>query len=151
MTMSIRRPTGVLFAPNFLINTEYRTALGAAHGFEIDSVAVPCRLRAEAGFVRGWFARVNGLQTTPNVRPTEAGERGHAINGVLVAFYGDRLLEPADDGGVVRMDPAWFEPVGWQALPPADLPIGMFVVWQPRARADEFSYWLTFFRLMTWP
>lgn len=127
MTMSIRRPTGVLFAPNFLINTEYRTALGAAHGFEIDSVAVPCRLRAEAGFVRGWFARVNGLQTTPNVRPTEAGERGHAINGVLVAFYGDRLLEPADDGGVVRMDPAWFEPVGWQALPPADLPIGMFV------------------------
>ncbi len=124
---SIRPPTGFLFAPNFLVNTVYRSKLAKAGGFELDGVGLPCRLRREAGFVRGWFARVNGLQTTVNARPAQAGERAHDINGVLTAFYGDRLLRPASDGEIVPMDPAFFEPVGWQALPPADLPIWMFV------------------------
>lgn len=124
---SIRAPTGFLFAPNFLVNTAYRSKIARAVGIELDCVAVPCRLRREAGFVRGWFARVNGLQTTVNARPAQAGERPHDINGVLVAFYGEGLLRPADDGRLIRMDPAAFEAVGWRELPPATTPIWMFV------------------------
>ncbi len=124
---SIRSPTGFLFAPNFLVNTVYRSKLAQAVDVHLDGVGLPCRLVREAGFVRGWFARVNGLQTTVNARPAEAGERAHDINGVLMAFHGDGLFSPANDGHIALMDPRFFEPVGWQELPPADMPIWMFV------------------------
>ena len=54
---------------------------------QVDTFVVPCRLSRDAGYVRGWFARVNGLQTIVNARraradehPQGSGEPGPSIH-----------------------------------------------------------------------
>ncbi len=113
-----------VFSSNFLINTAYREKIAGEAGWQADSFVIPCLLSREAGYVRGWFARVNGLQTIVNARRARAEERAHSFNGVVTEIFDDRLLRGLDDGRFVELDRAHLEPLGWQNLPP--VPIYIF-------------------------
>lgn len=120
----MRQPKGVLFEITVFINTEYRLQEeGTLTGFPVDDLlAIPVRLSAEAGYVRDWCGRFDGLQTQYDLRPVREGENPRTINGVLRAIYDESYFSLENERGRFEKIPMeHFETLGWQSLP--DFPV----------------------------
>ena len=120
----MRQPKGVLFEITVFINTGYRLQEeGTLTGFPVDDLlAIPVRLSAEAGYVRDWCGRFDGLRTQYDLRPVREGENRRTINGVLRAIYDESYFSLENERGRFEKIPMeHFETLGWQSLP--DFPV----------------------------
>jgi len=108
-------PTQFIFGYGSLINSSSRNATASQ-----PIVAIPARLSASFGYVRGWTIRSPSGFTALGLRRLGAGENGMSINGVLYPVQGnDMAAFDAREEGYQRVEvpPDKIEAVSWQRLP----------------------------------
>jgi hypothetical protein len=108
-------PTQFIFGYGSLINSSSRNATASQ-----PIVAIPARLSASFGYVRGWTIRSPSGFTALGLRRLGAGENGMSINGVLYPVQGnDMAAFDAREEGYQRVDVPLdkIEAVSWQRLP----------------------------------
>jgi hypothetical protein len=111
------QPVNFIFGYGSLINTASRNAT-AGHSV----TAIPVRVSAGFGYVRGWDDRSPSGFTALGLRRPLPGESAMTINGVLYpAESTDMSAFDARERGYVRVEVplADIQPVSWQALPAA--------------------------------
>jgi hypothetical protein len=108
-------PTQFIFGYGSLINSSSRNTTASQ-----PIVAIPARLSASFGYVRGWTIRSPSGFTALGLRRLGAGEREMSINGVLYPVQGnDMAAFDAREEGYQRVEvpPDKIEAVSWQRLP----------------------------------
>lgn len=115
-------PTDFVFGYGTLINEPSRTSTSGRR-----VAAVPARISASFGYVRGWVAR-SGVRsgvgfTALGLRRPRSGEAPSSINGVVFPVITAEEMAAFDrrEGNYARVevDPALIEAVGWLGLPRA--------------------------------
>ena len=114
-------PQDFIFGYGSLINEPSRTSTS---GRQV--AAVPARLSAGFGHVRGFVARAGARWgagfTALGLRPPGDGEAPATINGVVFPATAPEMAAfDRRESGYVRVEvlPAFIEPAGWQGLPAA--------------------------------
>lgn len=109
------QPVNFIFGYGSLINTASRNATS---GHPV--TAIPVRVSAAFGYLRGWDDRSPSGFTALGLRRPAPGETATTINGVLYPAEGaDMSAFDARERGYVRVEipHADIEAVSWQALP----------------------------------
>jgi len=109
------QPTQFIFGYGSLINTASRNATASQ-----PITAIPVRVSASFGYVRGWTIREPSGFTSLGLSRVRAGESGMSINGVLFPVEGnDMAAFDAREVGYVRVEVphSEIEAVSWQRLP----------------------------------
>lgn len=124
------QPVNFIFGYGSLINTASRNAT-AGHPV----AAIPVRVSAAFGYIRGWDDRSPSGFTALGLRRPSPGESAMTINGVLYPAEGTAMAAfDARERGYVRLEipHADIEAVSWQALPAA----GHIWVYVPEATGN---------------
>ena len=109
------QPTQFIFGYGSLINSASRNATANQ-----PITAIPVRVSASFGYVRGWTIREPSGFTSLGLTRVGAGQSGMSINGVLFPVEGnDMAAFDAREVGYVRVEVplGMIEAVSWQRLP----------------------------------
>lgn len=109
------QPVNFLFGYGSLINTASRDSTS-----DHPIAAIPVRVSAAFGYIRGWNDRSPSGFTALGLRKAGPGESAMTINGVLYPVEGKEMSEfDARERGYVRVEVphADIEAVSWQGLP----------------------------------
>lgn len=109
------QPVNFVFGYGSLINTASRDATS-----DHPIAAIPVRVSAAFGYIRGWNDRSPSGFTALGLRKAGPGESAMTINGVLYPVEGAEMSEfDAREQGYVRVEVphADIEAVSWQGLP----------------------------------
>ncbi|HEY6432278.1 MAG TPA: gamma-glutamylcyclotransferase family protein [Acetobacteraceae bacterium] len=118
------QPVNFIFGYGSLINSASRNATS-----DHPIAAIPVRVSAAFGYIRGWDDRSPSGFTALGLRKPEPGESAMTINGVLYPVEGnDMAAFDARERGYIRVEVprADIEAVSWQGLP-ADGRIWVYV------------------------
>lgn len=97
---STGQPQNFIFGYGSLINTQSRNSTASK-----PIKAIPVRVSASFGYVRGWVDRVRTGYTALGLRKPQSGEKPMTINGVLYPVEGnDMSLFDAREDGYMRVE-----------------------------------------------